>query len=260
MRAWFVSAWMRKTAGLSAGCLALLAWWAVAAAAAQRVLVVGIYGSALSGWNPRAAAWGGPIPDFLASLAKDDGLRIDLRPMQFYELIPALVSGRIDVVATNFVPTAERRAVVDFSDPCFSYRDVAIVAAGDPPKLASVADFKGLRVAVKRDSPFIEKLEQAGAAVIEAAGIEPVLPDVASGEVDAVVSTGPNAVEALRRAPDPGLAIISSYPALLVASVRLMVRHGDAALLADLDREIAKLRADGAEDALAAKWGLLGSR
>lgn len=70
------------------------------------------------------------------------GTEITLVPvqMEFASLIPALLSGRIDVIANTLVVTGARCEQVAFADPDFRERLVLIVHPGNPKDLHSFAD------------------------------------------------------------------------------------------------------------------------
>jgi polar amino acid transport system substrate-binding protein len=82
------------------------------------------------------------------------------RPVEFYNmkfmaLIPALQSGKVDLIVTGMTATEERRHTVAFSQPYFLNSQVMIVrqvaAAGSPTvarKLAAVDELKDRRVGV----------------------------------------------------------------------------------------------------------------
>jgi polar amino acid transport system substrate-binding protein len=93
-------------------------------------------------------------------LARLIGARLN-RPVQFSDmrfmaLIPALQSGKVDLIVTGMTATDERRKSVDFSRPYYANAQVMIVRkppAGAPPaddraKLSSVADLDGKRIGV----------------------------------------------------------------------------------------------------------------
>ena len=77
--------------------------------------------------------------------------RIVWSQMAFSELIPALQTGRIDVIAAGLFVNAERARQVRFSRPTFRVRPALLVAKGNPYALRACEDLLGqpeLRVAV----------------------------------------------------------------------------------------------------------------
>lgn len=82
-----------------------------------------------------------------------------LIPVARDELIPALLSGRGDIVAAGLTITPERDALVDFSDPLM--RNVAEILVTGPaaPAIAAVEDLAGREVAVRASSSYRSSLE-----------------------------------------------------------------------------------------------------
>lgn len=62
-------------------------------------------------------------------------------------LIPALTSGKIDMIIAGMSPTAERRQEIDFSDSYYRSEPVMVVSSdGDYAKAKSVKDFKDAKI------------------------------------------------------------------------------------------------------------------
>ena len=58
-------------------------------------------------------------------------------------MIPALTSGKIDMIIAGMSPTAERRQEIDFSDSYYRSEPVMVVSSdGDYAKAKSLKDFK----------------------------------------------------------------------------------------------------------------------
>jgi polar amino acid transport system substrate-binding protein len=82
------------------------------------------------------------------------GRPIEFSNMKFMALIPALQSGKVDLIVTGMTATDERRKFVDFSDPYFENAQVMLVrkAGGATstatPKLVTTADIADKRIGV----------------------------------------------------------------------------------------------------------------
>ena len=78
---------------------------------------------------------------------------IEFSNMKFMALIPALQSGKVDLIISGMSSTEERRKSVDFSQPYFPNAQVMLVkkasaAKNEGAKLTSVADLKDKRIGV----------------------------------------------------------------------------------------------------------------
>ena len=110
------------------GCVALGAFgWSAPSWAHQQLRFAGQDVSPWAVHEKNSNALSGVFVDLTNALAKDAGLSVQYQLVTFADLIPALISGKIDVIATEMAITPTRAAQVDFSNPVY-----------DPPKEAVV--------------------------------------------------------------------------------------------------------------------------
>ncbi len=80
-------------------------------------------------------------------IADELGLDLVIKAIDWDGLIPALLSGEIDMIIAGMSPTAERAETVAFSDEYFRSEQVMVVSTGGAYAHAtSLADFNGARV------------------------------------------------------------------------------------------------------------------
>lgn len=80
-------------------------------------------------------------------IADELGLDLVIKAIDWDGLIPALLSGEIDMIIAGMSPTAERAETVAFSDEYFRSEQVVVVSTGGAYAHAtSLADFNGARV------------------------------------------------------------------------------------------------------------------
>lgn len=92
--------------------------------------------------------------------AAEQGLRLDVVvPPESDDLVPWLLAGKGDVIAAQLTVTPEREAEIAFSTPYLFVDEVLVQRAGEPP-LASTADLKGKRIAVRRSSSYRTTLDR----------------------------------------------------------------------------------------------------
>lgn len=65
--------------------------------------------------------------ELIERIAYDMGMHVEYSDMQFKSLIPALQSGKVDVVISNVAMTPERAEIVDFSTPYFDNPQVVMM-------------------------------------------------------------------------------------------------------------------------------------
>jgi L-cystine transport system substrate-binding protein len=96
--------------------------------------------------------------DLVKGFAQSLGVKLEMRPQTggYGELLPALLAGQGDLVASRLTITPKRHEAADFSAPYFS--QWAVAAVRKDSKLAALADLKGKRVAVMKGSSHFEFL------------------------------------------------------------------------------------------------------
>src|SRR5579871_5687190 len=85
--------------------------------------------------------------------------------MPFGDLVPALISKRVDVVGTNIHYTPARMKVVSFTGPSWWYGPAIIVRKGNPLGVKSFEELKGQTVGAMVGTAADEYLQHVGANV-----------------------------------------------------------------------------------------------
>jgi ABC-type amino acid transport substrate-binding protein len=96
--------------------------------------------------------------DILQAIAKDDGFKVDLRPMGFDAMIPAMQAEQIDVAVAGFFVTEPRKKIIDFSTPFFEEGSVLAVPIDSPIK--SYDDLKGKKIVSQQGSAALALLKE----------------------------------------------------------------------------------------------------
>jgi len=84
-------------------------------------------------------------------------------PMSRDQLYPALVSGKVDMVAAMVTVTPEREKLVAFSDPTRANVSEVVVTGPGAPAIGSVDDLAGQKVFVRKGSIYQENLARLSA-------------------------------------------------------------------------------------------------
>jgi ABC-type amino acid transport substrate-binding protein len=98
--------------------------------------------------------------EILEGFAKSLGVRLEIHPVRpsFAELVPALLRGEGDLIASSFSITPERREKVDFTDPYFAVRTVVVVPKGSP--IHAVSDLAGRTGSTVKGSSLEERMKK----------------------------------------------------------------------------------------------------
>jgi len=86
--------------------------------------------------------------DLIRAIAENQGFEIELNPMDFGGIIPAVQAGQLDVAIAGMSITDERKEVVDFSDPYFE-AGLTLVTSADTSDISGLEDLEGKTVVVK---------------------------------------------------------------------------------------------------------------
>ena len=129
--------------------------------------------------------------DVLNVIAKDLGLKYELIPMKFTQLIPALQNKTIDMAIAGISITSEREKIIDFSLPYFDSGLLVMVKMNDK-KIKGIADLDDKVVATKKgttSADFILNLQTKEVKLFP--DIDDAYAALKSGAADAVIFDSP---------------------------------------------------------------------
>ncbi|WP_113930620.1 transporter substrate-binding domain-containing protein [Bacillus sp. P14.5] len=133
--------------------------------------------------------------DLINAIAEEEGFSIELKPMDFGGIIPALQADQLDVAIAGMSITDERKEKVDFSDPYFD-AGLTLVVSEDNNDITSVEDLEGKTVAVKNGTTGADKAEElkeeVGIAEVRQFNDSPsMFQEVANGNADVLIEDYP---------------------------------------------------------------------
>ena len=207
--------------------------------------------------------------EILQSFAAEENIDLKIQALDFGALLPAIASGKADIIADGLAITEERRKAVDFSAPYGEETGAAIVMrrriAQDrwPPsraqgvgvssqELQSIDDLKGRRIAVivgaSTDAYATRTFPQA--QIVRLASKTDVLSSVQTGSADAGLLDTVSAHRAL--AETPNLAILADD--LEPLPIAAAFRQSDVKLRERFDRFLSGFQSSGALSDLHESW------
>jgi ABC-type amino acid transport substrate-binding protein len=220
---------------------------------AKQTLVIGNGGA----YPPFEFVENGKLSGYDIELGEELGRRMNLkvewRVTEFTGLIGALTSKRVDMLLTAFGKTAERAQKIAFSEPYYVTGNTAAYKPG--LDMRSIDKLAGKVIGVQAGSPS-EKLvrdhaSKTAKSIQSYSNINLALRDLEVGRVEVVVNLAPVLAYTLTRKPDHGLEVGPIWePRGISANTRLE----DKALLAEIDKQFAAMRADGFTERLNLKW------
>lgn len=199
--------------------------------------------------------WTGWEIEFLEAVCAEAELDCVVAPTSWDGIIPALTSGRIDMIVGSMSITEEREQSIDFSDKYYNTPTAIIAAKGAEiaPTAAGLAGkLLGVQVATIHERYARANFPDAEIKVYQTQ--DEANQDLVSGRLDAVEADA-IALDAFLGS-DAGSACcemkgeVAPDEATLGAGIGVGLRKGEDALRARINEAIAAIRADGTYDAI----------
>jgi len=188
---------------------------------------------------------------------------VEFLNMKFMALIPALQSGKVDLIVTGMNATDERRKAVAFSQPYFANGQVMVVqrpsgtgpgttTTTGPGRLRSVEDLARARLGVLLGSAHdtYATKNYPAATILQYKTAADVVLAVKSGKVDAALFDAEPLREILRTEPTLGML----GDPLFSFDVGAGFSKENAALRDQFNAFLRQLRADGTYQAMVTRW------
>lgn len=186
--------------------------------------------------------------DLAREVAKELGVELEIKNMQFDGLIPGLQAKQFDILVAGLTITEKRKESVDFSVPYMAGNNV-IVVHNDTEGITKLDDLKGKTVTVQLGSA-----QEQIAKGVEGAEVKsfPLYTDaaqaVANKQADALIV---HAVVAKAFTKAMPLKIVAQLDPI---DTGMAFRKDSTDLRQAVDEAIKKIQADGRMDQLVAKW------
>lgn len=199
----------------------------------------------------------GELVGFEVDLVRAIGAKMG-RPVQFLDisfdaLLPAIVSGSIDMGAAGFAKTPERRKRVLFSDT-FYHSGITIIKRKGDARINGIDDLVGKTISVQLGSISHERAKQIPNAKVVTfdSGAEAIL-NLTTENSDAVINSRPSTDYMVVQRPSLGEKIERLEP-IRKSEMGMVVRKGNTELVEAINKALAEVKADGTYAALEKKW------
>ncbi|NDW06583.1 transporter substrate-binding domain-containing protein [Jiella sp. 40Bstr34] len=201
----------------------------------------------------------GMMVDVVKAIGNHAGFEPDVQSVDWVSLIPALESGRIDMIAAAMSITDARKKVVDFSDPIFPYGEGLVVRADDDTRYsADLHETVGKVIGVQQGTNFHKVLEaRKGIGEIKVyENIADIMRDVQLGRIAVGLADYPIMSYQIGIGKFPDLKMVEGYESQISAPIGVAIKKGQPELLARINAGLATIKENGELDALAKKWKL----
>lgn len=191
--------------------------------------------------------------DLARALGEHLGRPVEIQNLPFAGLIPALKTGKIDLILSSMTATPERTASIDFSEPYLRTGLCLLVSAKSDLTSIADADRAGRAIAVVKGTTAHafagQKLKAARVLVFDKPAA--CVLEVVQGKSDAFIIDQMTALENFRRNATATRALLAPFQE---ESWAIGLRKGQDALRGQVNEFLAKFRASGGFDRLGDKW------
>ncbi|GAA1387999.1 hypothetical protein GCM10009613_24730 [Pseudonocardia kongjuensis] len=178
------------------------------------------------------------------------GREVEFVQTPWDSIFAALESQRIDLVANQVTINEERQARYDLSTP-YTVSEGVIVTRADDTTISTLADLQGRTTAQSATSNWADVAREAGANVEAVEGFVQAVQLLKDGRVDATVNDTLAVGEYEQTTGDTGVKVAGTTGD---TSEQAFAARKDSGLIADVDRALAELRADGTLAQLSEKY------
>ncbi|NLM36764.1 MAG: basic amino acid ABC transporter substrate-binding protein [Firmicutes bacterium] len=194
--------------------------------------------------------------DLMRAIGAELGMEVVIKNVSWDGIIPGLLAGNYDVIASGMTITEERQQVVNFSDPYINAGLVIVTRAGDN-RIKGPEDLAGKRVAVQINTTGDLAATEMQEKGIKIASIkrfnhatDPFL-ELKNGAADAVVMDLPVAGAQIKANPGQYQIIGEAFT---TEEYGLALRKSDTELLAKINQALVTLKANGTYDEIYRKY------
>jgi polar amino acid transport system substrate-binding protein len=191
--------------------------------------------------------------DVVSAMGDELGLGVEFVTTPFDGIIPALVAGNCDMIASAMTITDERAEQVNFTEPYFDADQSLLVLAENEDSLATLDDLAGKRIGVQSGTTgatYAEENAPEGTEIIEFQTGDEMFPALTSGDIDAALQDLP--VNAYRATQAEEFVVTETFST--GEQYGFAVTLENTALLEALDAALAASKENGSYDAAYATW------
>jgi polar amino acid transport system substrate-binding protein len=194
--------------------------------------------------------------DLARAMAQAMGVRAKLKVIPFAELLPALQSGKIDLILSNMTITPRRNMKVAFVGPYFTsgkafLTKIKTIAMAKKPEDVDAKKTKLVALKASTSQAFVEEAIPDATLVI-ANDYDEAVKMVLEDKVDAMVADYPICVVSVFRYPDQGL--LSVVTTLTYEPIGVGVPAGDPLMVNWVENFMRITGKTGLLDELKEKW------
>lgn len=180
-------------------------------------------------------------------IAKDLGVDLSIKNLDFSGLLDALNSNNVDFIMSGITPTEERKQSIDFSDIYYKAQNVILIQKNKENSINSVDDLDNLTIGVQlgslQDKLAQEKLKNSNLKSLMR--IPELVLELLSGKVDAIVTETPVAEQYIKTNPNLVMININELNENLDSGSAVGIKKGQEELLKSINSTLNRLTNEG---------------
>ena len=188
--------------------------------------------------------------EVVTAVAGKLGKKVEFVQTPFDAIFAGLESKRFDLIANQVTINDERKAKYDLSEP-YTVSEGVIVTRADDTAITSLADLKGKTTAQSSTSNWATVARDAGANVEAVEGFVQAIQLLKDGRVDATVNDTLAVGDYQRAKNDTSIKVAGKTGD---TSEQAFAARKDSGLIADVNRALDELRADGTLKTISDKY------
>ena len=193
--------------------------------------------------------------DLIRAMGKQAGYEVKITNMAFDGIIPAVLSGSVDVGASGFSVTEERKKRVLYSDTFYTSGLSLVTTKAKASAVKSMKDLEGKTIGVQIGTTShnaAKKVKGAKIVTFNTAG-EAIL-DLSIGGSDAVINDRPVTAYIMTQQPKLGAQLVHQPETYSADDFAFVFRKDQSALKDEVNAALAKLKSNGEYDKIYNKW------
>ena len=177
--------------------------------------------------------------DLVRAVGKELGAKIEFQVLSFDAIIPAMLSGTVEMGAAGFSITEERKKRVLYSDTFYTSGLSLVTTKAKASAVKSMKDLEGKTIGAK-----IVTINTAGEAIL----------DLSIGGSDAVINDRPVTAYIMTQQPKLGAQLVHQPETYSADDFAFVFRKDQSALKDEVNAALAKLKSNGEYDKIYNKW------
>lgn len=199
----------------------------------------------------------GVMVDIAETLAEKLEVEVEIHEHQFSSLIPAIESGRIDIISAGMVISEDRKKIIDFSQPVYGYGEGLVVRI-DTDDIRTLEDLEGKKVGVQEGTIYLNGLQEDYPEIYSQGykSTADMLKELENERIEAFLGDYPIIKHMINENPDFEVKLIEEYEPNWVAEIGIGIAKGSDEMLDKINSAIDEMKESGELDSILEKWGL----